>query len=130
MDARVAAAQLGGVHLLDRDVVLAGAVDDALDEVVALRSQRERAGLREDRLADGVGQFVPELVGAADEGHVGRPLGVGLADAAAVAVGRAEHVGRSEAVKADHPLSAPRQVPGGGRAHRSQSDDSDIVFVG
>ena len=129
-DAGIAPLEFGRVHVVDCDVVLTGAGQDAFDQTCAFDSEGQGAGLAEKWLADQVGEFVPELVGAPHEGHVGRTLVVGLADPPRIAVGRAHHVGRMEAVEANHALSAPGQMPGGSRPHRTKSNNGHVISLG
>ncbi len=61
--------------------------------------------------------LAPQLVGAADQRHIGRVLEIGEADDAGVAVRRAAIVARWIAINPEHALAAARQMVERGASH-------------
>ena len=72
-------------------------------------------------------QFTPTLVGAAEQGHVGRVLGVGEPDDAADAMRRAAVVGDVETLQPQHAEAAACELIHRRGAHRAHANHDDVV---
>ena len=70
---------------------------------------------------------LPQLVGAAQQHHVGGMLVVGQADDACVAVGRAHIVRDVEPLDAQHAFAALGELIAGRAAHAADADDDGVV---
>ena len=127
---REARADGAGGEDLVRQAVGFRAVFRAGEDDAVRRANHEPAGLEEERGVCGAGEFIPEFVGALDDGDVAGMFEVGFADDPGLAVGRAHGVRRREAVESEHALAASREMIRRGAAHGSESDDDDVVAGG
>ncbi len=114
-----------GQHLV-RQAVQAGGGEGALEQRVVLRAAIDRAGGDQQRLAGRPLGLGPELVGAAQQRHVGRVLVVRQADDAADAVRGAHGVRDVEALQPQHALAAAGELPAGGAAHAAHADHDHV----
>ena len=127
--------QLRCVELLVRDVPGLGGLDRRLQEIVrtvrfpvfAGRADHQHAIAGEQGFARLGFEFLPDLVRAPDEGRVMCTLGTGDPRDAALAMARSQPVRRRVLVDPQHPGAALRQLIGGGRPHRAQPEDDDVV---
>ena len=126
-EVRVARPDLGGVEQFVRQVPFPGRTQTARDGQ-AVRGADEQAAGHPVHVAPAVGgEFLPQLVGAQQQRHVGRVLEIGLPDDPGSAMAGALVVGRGELLQAEDPLSACGQVVGGRAAHPTEPDDDDVV---
>ena len=72
-------------------------------------------------------QFTPALVGAAQQRHVRRVLGVSEPDDAADAMRRPSVVGDVETLQTQHAKAAACKLIHRRGAHRAHADDDDVV---
>ena len=119
-----------GQHLMGEAMDPTG-FQRAVEHVAVPRACVERPGRDQQRLAGSGRRLAPQLEGAAEQGHVVGALVIGEPDDARDAVRRTVGVRDVEALEPEHPLSAARKLPAGGRAHAADPDDDDVIdFAG
>jgi len=127
---RVLVGQIGAGDGGVGEVVLAGGLERAVDDVTGGRAHVDTAGAIEDFLAGFGFELVPEFIGAAEEGDVIGVFVVGEADHAGVAVRAAQGVDEGELFEAQDADAAAGELPAGGCAHGADADDDNVEGFG
>jgi hypothetical protein len=111
------------------ELVLDARPQRALEDPGVRRACVDRAGDVQQGLARAALDLAPQLVGPAQQHHVGRVLVVGHADDPRLAVRRALVVRHVVALEAEDALPAARQVVGRRAPHAAHADDDRVVAV-
>lgn len=127
LPAGIASLQLPCGQDLVGQIMLTAGGERACHDPTALGSRVHAAG-DEQQLLTGRGlQLAPQLVGTPEQRHVRGVLEVGESDDPVVPVRRAHGVRDVVALQTEHPQAAPRQLPAGRGAHRSDPRDDHVI---
>src|SRR5918999_3260174 len=122
--------ELGSGEDLVRQVVQPAGLPGALEDPRFLRAGVYRAGDAQELLPRYALYLAPQLVGVAQEQHVGGVLVVGETNDARVAMGGAHGVRDAEPLQTQHPFPPSGEVVGGGAPHRAHAHDDGVVAAG
>ena len=113
-----------------RQVMLLARAHRAGEDLVVGGAAIQRAADVQQLLAGAAFQLAPELVTAAQQGHVGRIFVIGEADDARQAVGGAHFVGDAELFEAEDALAAAGEVVECRATHTANAEDDSVPGFG
>lgn len=117
---------LRGIEQLVSEPMLARAAQAAADDVAVGGADHQAAGHLQQVCSRVFLKPAPELIGAAQQRHVGGMFEISEPDHPRSAVTRSLGVTRLELFKAEHPFAARGNMRGSGAAHAAEADDDDV----
>jgi len=130
MIAGITSPEFGAGEDLVRQIVQLAGLPGALEDEAILGAGVYRAGDVQELLPRDALYLAPQLVGAAQEQHIGGVLEVSQPDDARVAMGGAHRVRDAKPLQTQHPFPSTSEVVGCGAAHRAHADDDGVVAAG